>query len=889
MKKSILYLFSAIMLVAVGCSESYDDSVLVGRVDKLENRVAQLEELCRQMNTNISSLQTIVNALENKDYVTGVTPITKGGETIGYTITFTKSQPITIYHGEDGKDGQNGTDGKDGHTPIIGVKQDTDGIYYWTLNGEWLLDDNGNKIKAQGLDGKDGKDGADGTDGTDGKDGENGTNGKDGSDGKDGITPQLKIENDYWYISYDNGSTWTQLGRAKGEDGANGTNGENGKNGENGDSFFQSVDTSNSDYVIFTLADETKLSLPRHKNLSISFDIADGAACMPSASIKVGYTLTGADSGTTIETIGDGGWKSTVTKTNVSSGYITVTAPESGGDGKVVMLATTSTGFTAMKAITFEEGVVMNVSDAYQASYENSTLKVTLRTNLKYTVNIPDNAKSWISVADTRATVRTETLTFTIQENPEENPARSATIRLIGECGDVLQSFVIMQDYQPSSSPIVFADANVKKVCVEKFDTNGDGELSEKEAAAVTSITGYFFGNYAAAVKTFNELKYFTKLKTIYQHAFYGCESLTSISIPSNVTAISSLAFSFCPKMKDVYITDLEKWFSTNLGDGTANPMGEGANLWLNGNLVTDYTYPEGTKTIGYHLAGCTSIINVTIPNSVISIVESAFSYCTNLKNISIPNGITTINASTFYKCSSLTNISIPEGVVSILGYAFQGCTNLTKVAIPASLLSISRGAFMNCANIDDVCITDLNRWLNIDFSDIDTNPLQYGANLWLNNNLVTNYSFPEGITAIGAQLRGCTSITSITIPNGVTLIDNASFSGCVNLKDITISDSVEEIGANVFYGCEKLETITIPASVKSIGNYTFQNCITLTTAYCKNPIPPTANSGYNKLFENCTLLDKIYVPLASVDAYKAADGWNIYADKIVGYDFNNN
>ncbi|MBR3912480.1 MAG: hypothetical protein IKJ48_07455, partial [Alistipes sp.] len=307
MKKSILYLFSAIMLVAVGCSESYDDSALVGRVDKLENRVAQLEELCRQMNTNISSLQTIVNALENKDYVTGVTPITKGGETIGYTITFTKSQPITIYHGEDGKDGQNGTDGKDGHTPIIGVKQDTDGIYYWTLDGEWLLDDNGNKIKAQGLDGKDGKDGADGTDGTDGKDGkdgENGTNGKDGSDGKDGITPQLKIENDYWYISYDNGSTWTQLGRAKGEDGANGTNGENGKNG---DSFFQSVDTSNSDYVIFTLADGTKLSLPRHKNLSISFDIADGAACMPSASIKVGYTLTGADSGTTIETIGDGG------------------------------------------------------------------------------------------------------------------------------------------------------------------------------------------------------------------------------------------------------------------------------------------------------------------------------------------------------------------------------------------------------------------------------------------------------------------------------------------------------------------------------------------------------------------------------------------------------
>ena len=223
MKKSHLYFLTAIMLFAVSCSESYDDSALVGRVDNLENRVAKLEELCKQMNTNISSLQTLVTALQNNDYVTGVTPITKSGETIGYTITFAKSQPITIYHGEDGKDGQNGTDGKDGYTPIIGVKQNTDGIYYWTLDGDWLLDIDGNKIKAQGTDGKDGEDG------------------EDGADGKDGITPQFKIENDYWHISYDNGETWTQLGKATGEDGQDGQNGTNGADGNGSDSIFQSV------------------------------------------------------------------------------------------------------------------------------------------------------------------------------------------------------------------------------------------------------------------------------------------------------------------------------------------------------------------------------------------------------------------------------------------------------------------------------------------------------------------------------------------------------------------------------------------------------------------------------------------------------------------------
>lgn len=207
MKKLFPYLFSAIMLFVVSCSESYDDSALVGRVDSLENRVAYLEELCKQMNTNISSLQVLVTALQNNDYVTGVTPIMKNGEIVGYTITFAQSQPITIYHGEDGKDGINGVDGK---TPVISVKQDTDDLYYWMIDGNWLLDDNGYKIKVQGI------------------------------DGKDGVVPQLRIENDYWFISYDNGSTWTQLNRAV---------------GDFSDKFFQDVYIENG-YVYFVIDDE---------------------------------------------------------------------------------------------------------------------------------------------------------------------------------------------------------------------------------------------------------------------------------------------------------------------------------------------------------------------------------------------------------------------------------------------------------------------------------------------------------------------------------------------------------------------------------------------------------------------------------------------------------
>lgn len=212
MKK--LLAFAALFAVVALTSCKYDDDDLWNSVHGLENRVAKLEELCKQMNTNISSLQTIVTALQNNVYVTGTTPLMKDGKEIGYTITFSKGNPITIYHGKDGQDGE------DGITPTISVKKDTDGVYYWTLNGEFIVVDGG-KIQAEG------------------KDGTNGT------------TPQFKIENDYWFVSYNNGANWTQLGKATGEDGIG------------GDSMFSGVDYETStDYVIFTLSNGTQIKLP---------------------------------------------------------------------------------------------------------------------------------------------------------------------------------------------------------------------------------------------------------------------------------------------------------------------------------------------------------------------------------------------------------------------------------------------------------------------------------------------------------------------------------------------------------------------------------------------------------------------------------------------------
>ena len=304
-RKLFILMLAACSLLS--CTDGIWNAIhgLEDKYSDLDARVAYLEELCSEMNTNISALQTLVSVILTNDYIISIAPITKDGQEIGYVITFAIHEPITIYHGqngqdgadgkdgtdgkdgENGKDGADGKDGQDGTTPIIGVALDpTDNAYYWTLNGEWLLDENGNRIPLTSRDGQDGEDGTDGEDGKDGADGQN---------GKDGVTPQLKIEDGYWYVSTDNGATWTQLGKATGEDGVDGKDGQDGADGKDGqdgadgkdgqdgakgekgdpgDTMFQSV-TQDDDFVYFTLADGTILMVPRGKSAPSEDDIIE--------------------------------------------------------------------------------------------------------------------------------------------------------------------------------------------------------------------------------------------------------------------------------------------------------------------------------------------------------------------------------------------------------------------------------------------------------------------------------------------------------------------------------------------------------------------------------------------------------------------------------------
>ena len=308
--KKLQYILLVLVLVLASCNNK--DSIWNVMGD-LDSRVSTLETLCQEMNTNIAALETLIKAQNNGDYITNVTEIRNGNTIVGYTITFNHHDPITIYNGTNGKDGR---DGVDGYKPTVGAKQDTDGVYYWTVDGNWLTDANGNKIRVTG---EKGDKGDKGDTGDKGQDGQNGTDGTDGTNGVNGNTPQLKIENNYWYISYD-GTNWTQLGKATGADGKNGRDGKDGKDGTNGakgdkgekgdkgdkgdagDTIFRSV-TQDDNYVYFTLADGTLIKLPKNGNGSgtgdqansefmfeVTFDANGGVGTMPKDTFYYGVS-----------------------------------------------------------------------------------------------------------------------------------------------------------------------------------------------------------------------------------------------------------------------------------------------------------------------------------------------------------------------------------------------------------------------------------------------------------------------------------------------------------------------------------------------------------------------------------------------------------------------
>ena len=571
------------VLLLLGCSDKYDDSALRNDLNDLENRVAKLEDLCKQMNTNISSLQTIVTALQNNVYVTGTTPLMKDGKEIGYTITFSKGNPITIYHGKDGQDGEDGT------TPTIGVKKDTDGVYYWTLNGEFIVVDGG-KIKAEG---------------------------KDGTNGTNGTTPQFKIENDYWFVSYDNGANWTQLGKATGEDGIG------------GDSMFSGVDYETStDYVIFTLSNGTQIKLPTWSAFEALQRLCNETNTNLSALQTIVTALQNNDYITSVDPLTENGKVVGYTIKFAKSNPIVIYNGKDGADGvdgntPVIGVKKDTDGiyyWTLDGEFIVVDGQKIKAQGTDGNNGTDGSDGVTPKLEIRegYWWISYDNGTNWTQLG--KATGEDGKDADSIKITQDEN---NVYFELAD--GTVI---TMPQNNDTTTQNIQFADPITKYLCssqwlnssnidnLNSWDKNLDGELSYQEAANVKYI-GYYHYFHGSAISSFNELRYFIGVTYIGKEAFKDCSKLYTIVIPDNVKTIEQNAFS-----------------------------------------------------------GCSDLQFVTWGNNITDIQDRAFYGCTSLRFIILGDYVETIGAYAFYGASSINistlRVTLPASVKSIGDYAFH-------------------------------------------------------------------------------------------------------------------------------------------------------------------------------------------------------------------------
>ena len=389
------------------------------------------------------------------------------------------------------------------------------------------------------------------------------------------------------------------------------------------------------------------------------------------------------------------------------------------------------------------------------------------------------------------------------------------------------------------------ASAVESGTCGDNLTWTLDGGVLVISGTGAMTLYSSSQSTWAAAKMKIRSVVIESGVTSIGYSAFSNCSNLTSVEIPDSVTSIGDYAFSDCSSLASIAIPN------------SITSIGQGA------------------------FSGCSRLTSITIPDSVTNISPSAFSSCSGLTSITIPDGVTNISPSAFSSCSGLTSITIPDGVTSIGSGAFQWCSRLTSITIPDSVKSIGNSAFYG-SNLTDVYYggsrTEWNEILiggdndqltgaNIHCTKTDSTATtgasgRCGVNLtWIltddgtltisGTGVMHNYdSFGDapwygkrsmikcliiepGVANIGDYaFRNCTNLTSVEIPDSVTIIRFNAFNSCNSLSSITIPNSVKTIDQAAFPNCSSLTSITIPDSVTRIGTSAFHDCSALTDVY---------------------------------------------------------
>lgn len=799
MKK--FFALAAAALMAMAC---YDDAPLNERLSAVESDIEQIQNTLKTLTGDVSALQSLVSG---KLFITDVKTEEDGSVTVFFVDAAGNQSVKTIPAGKDGN-----------HGSVVGVKKDTDGIWYWSINGEFALAD-GKKIPVTG------------------------------NDGQPGAKPEFKIEGGMWYVSYDKKQTWTEIGPAV------------------ADSLIASVTPSEDGaYAVIELVDGgTRLTFPIMKAFALNVTEAPKfIKAGETASVK--YELTGADAETEVEALASGRWKAEV---DAASCTVEITAPEDELDGKVVLIAVNGQGRSAMRTVSFCSGAVYVVDDVLTVPAAGGDFNITLSTNIDVTAQIPEGC-DWISIPATKAAaLRFETFAIAVSANTEAGP-RAAVLSLA--YGEYIVKTVLVRQLGTDPTSMVLGikvgsatdlsftipasssatAAGDKGDDVDIFVDWGDGKTDEyfyrksswadcpshKYAEAgdyMVTISGIIprFGNFTSSdvqkanMACIHEVIQWGNLHTKMFNsalAYSSVEKVPSTNGQPTFTAATNMSMFFegCKNLKEIEPTLLETATSATAFGG-----------FFSGTLLTGEEIPE---TFFSKCVAATAF-------------NSLFRSCPNIKTV--PEGLfrglpKVSNISQMFDSSSIE--SVPAGL-------FSGLSTVTNVA----------SVFASCPNLKSIPYGLFE----------DLTAVTSSGSLFKNDPQLKDFPSLKAFTLVtnfSNLFEGCSfeAVPDI-LPAKTGLMSSigSMFLNCKNLKEIPegLFDFVEwKSGSNVttgiFEGCESLKTVPagLFAPFKSAKQFTkqFINCTSLESVPAGLLDGFTACTSFAYFFQGCENLETV-------------------------------
>lgn len=428
-------------------------------------------------------------------------------------------------------------------------------------------------------------------------------------------------------------------------------------------------------------------------------------------------------------------------------------------------------------------------------------------------------------------------------------------------------------------SGVSFADTfEVDGICYET-------DASNSGIAIVTSNPSNYSGSITIpASVTYNGAT--LQVTTIGRFAFSGSSRLSSVTLPSSLTKIESFAFYMCSSLNNISLpaslvnigddafssTGLESIIIprgvTEIGESvfsgcknlTVIQVEEGnevfdsrenCNAIIKGNVLVcgcnNTTIPSGIAVIAKSAFSSLSITSISIPNTVTSINNFAFSNCRKLTSISLPSSLTKIESCAFYMCSALTAVSLPNSLNKIGDDAFSS-TGLESIAIPKSVTSIGESIFSGCRNLTNIIVEEGNEVYD---SRNNCNAIIQKQGAILIAGCITT-KIPIGVKVIARSAFSSLYLTSIELPNTITTIGSFAFSNCGKLTEIILPESLTKIDSYAFYSCSKLSKIE-----SRISN------------------PFEIEDNVFSVYEKAVL----YVPSGTVSNYQGAKGWQKFSN----------